>query len=233
MIAQPELAGKVSPPLDDLLLELYCQLDDRLPAQRLGRPQATTDAELLTLAVAQILLDCPAERVWLRRAGRRLGHLFPRLPSRSQYNKRLRQLGPALTQAIAILAAGHPAAAQRVLLIDSTPLPAAASVPTVQRSELAGSATHGFSVSHTRWYWGFKLILAAAPDGFPLAFELVPANRSEQDARWRSRGRSPARPASAGSTPQATRRPGPDSDGSDRSGRPADPARSTASGEPA
>ncbi len=42
--------------------------------------------------VAQMLLQCPSDRVFLRRARRRLGHLFPYLPSQSRYNERCRAL---------------------------------------------------------------------------------------------------------------------------------------------
>lgn len=168
--------------LDDLLIELYCLLDDALPPQHLGRPRETGDAELLCLAVAQMLLDCPRERAWLRRAGARLGHLFPRLPSREQYNRRLRRLGPGLARALALLWELHPDAASSFLLTDTTPVPAGTSIPTLHRSDLAGSATIGYSSSHSRFYWGYKLILLTGPEGMPLGFDLVPANTSDQTA---------------------------------------------------
>ena len=48
------------PDLDDLLLALYVFVDDSLPKRRgRGAPPRTTDAEIICLAVAQALLDCP------------------------------------------------------------------------------------------------------------------------------------------------------------------------------
>ncbi len=55
-----------------------------------------TDAELITLAIAQVFLDCPSERRFLRFARQRLGHLFPYLPGQPAYNRRLRKLAPAI-----------------------------------------------------------------------------------------------------------------------------------------
>ena len=48
---------------------------------------------MIRLAVAQVLLDGPSERRFLRVAARRLGHLFPVLLGQSGYKKRVRRLG--------------------------------------------------------------------------------------------------------------------------------------------
>jgi hypothetical protein len=55
-----------------------------------GRDPAVTDAELLCLAVAQVLLRDHDEHHWLRAAPSRVGHLFPRLLSQPTANRRLR-----------------------------------------------------------------------------------------------------------------------------------------------
>jgi len=172
----------IAPSLDDLLVELYVILDDELPAQTRGRPRETTDAELCCLAVAQALLGYVKERRFLRAAPRRLGHFFPLLPSRSQYNKRLKTLGPALCRALELLAERHPSTLDKLRLLDTTPIPCGQSRQTALRSALRGSAAYGYCAAHSRFYWGFKLALLLAPDGFPVAFELVPANTSEPDA---------------------------------------------------
>ena len=83
--------------LDTLLIGLYVLADEILPRRRRARrrPQIT-DAELVCLAVAQILLDIPSERRFLRFAMCRLGHLFPYLPKQPGYNKRMRALAPQI-----------------------------------------------------------------------------------------------------------------------------------------
>ena len=68
--------------LDALLTALYVLVDDFLPARGgPGRRPMLTDAELITLAIAQVFLDCPSERRFLRFARQRLGHLFPTCPA--------------------------------------------------------------------------------------------------------------------------------------------------------
>ena len=151
--------------LDTLLTALYVELTDRIiPARGFtrggpgGRP-AVTDAELACIAVAQVLLRCDGERHWLRTAPRLIGHLFPRLLAQSEYSTRLRQLAPLLEAALRWLADATPATAETLRLMDATPVPCGQSVITAKRSDLFGYAGYGYCASHSRWYWGCKLLL--------------------------------------------------------------------------
>jgi hypothetical protein len=69
--------------LDTLLTALYVELTDCImPSLGFtrsgpGKPPEVTDAELVCLAVAQVLLRYDDERHWLRAARARVGHLFP------------------------------------------------------------------------------------------------------------------------------------------------------------
>jgi hypothetical protein len=171
----------VSADLDALLISLYVLIDDLLPARRrFGRPPRITDSEVICLAVAQVLLDCPNETRFLRLARRRLGHLFPYIPGQSGFNKRLRGLAPQLLEAIGLLAKLSPSFCDRIRLLDSTPVPCAASRETVRRSALAGLASYGYCRSHHRYFWGFRLYLLCTPDGMPIGFELAAANAPER-----------------------------------------------------
>ena len=167
--------------LDDLLTALYVLADEILPRRRRARrrPQIT-DAELVCLAVAQILLDIPSERRFLRFAMFRLGHLFPYLPQQPGYNKRMRALAPQIVRLLNAIAFCSPSWCDNVRLLDSTPVPCAASRETVKRSEFAGYAAYGWCASHSRYFWGFRLYLLCASDGMPIAFELAPANAPER-----------------------------------------------------
>jgi Transposase DDE domain len=168
--------------LDSLLTALYVLVDDFLPARRgAGRRPKITDAELITLAVAQILLDCHSERRFLRLARGRLGHLFPYIPKQPGYNKRIRALAPRICLIINHLARVSPSFGDRLRLLDSTPVPCGASRQTVKRSELAGWAAYGYCASHSRFFWGLRLYLLCAPDGMPVYFALAPANDPERE----------------------------------------------------
>jgi hypothetical protein len=73
-----------------------------------------------------------------------------------------------------------PSFGDRLWLLDGTPIPCGQSRETARRSELAGYAAYGWSRSHSRHYWGFRLVLVCAPDGMPIGFELAAANVSER-----------------------------------------------------
>jgi len=168
--------------LDDLLTALYVLADEILPRRpRARRRPQITDAELVCLAVAQILLDCPSERRFVRLAMVRLSHLFPYLPRQPGYNKRMRALAPQIVRLLNAIAFCSPSWCDNLRLLDSTPVPCGASRETVKRSDFAGHAAYGYCASHSRYFWGFRLYLLCAADGMPIAFELAAANAPERD----------------------------------------------------
>ena len=171
--------------LDTLCIAVYCAACSLFPAPsgpRRGRPQLTTDNELLCLMVAQMLLGHPSDRRFLAVARRRLAHLFPSLPSQSRYNERCRALAPKLVTLWRAIAYELPGFHDSLSLVDTTPLPCGQSVATVNRSELAPWCGFGYSAAHSRFYWGMRLVLWCGPDGCIRDFELVPANAGEREA---------------------------------------------------
>lgn len=174
--------------LDALLIALYVELEDRVLPQvgwsrdhLPGRKPPLSDAELLCLAVAQQLLGFASERRWIRYAARHLGGMFPNLPGQSGYGKRLRAQGGLIAAVITELARDTASWHDQLRLLDSTPLPCAASRETVKRSDLAGHAGYGYCASHSRFFWGFRLYLIAAPDGMPIIWGLANPKIGERE----------------------------------------------------
>ena len=171
--------------LDTLLTALYVEIDDHVIAsgrRGRGQPKKLSDAELVCLAVAQVLLGARSEHHWLRMCYTRLGHLFPYLPHQPGYHKRLKAAAPLLAAAIDHLARQAPSWWDQVRLIDATPVPCGTSRETVKRSELAGWASYGYCAAHSRYYWGLKLYLLTTPDGMPVAWCLASPARGEREA---------------------------------------------------
>jgi hypothetical protein len=162
--------------LDTLLIALYVELTDHIiPAlgwarRGPGRPPLVTDAEVVCLAVAQALLRYHDERHWLRAAPGRVGHLFPRLLKQSEYNARLKQVAPLMEAALRWVAEHTPGSAELLRLMDATPVGCGQSRTTTERSNLFGWAGTGYEPSHSRWYWGVKLMLMTTPDGTVTGF---------------------------------------------------------------
>ena len=189
--------------LDTLLTALYVELTDRIiplcgfTRRGPGRPPEVTDAELACLAVAQVLLRFDDERRWLRAAPRLVGGLFPRLLAQGEYNQRLRNLAPLMEAALRWLADATPATAEQLRLMDATPIPCGQSAVTAKRSGLYGHAGYGYCPSHSRWYWGTKLLLICTCDGTVTGFSLAnPKLAGERDQARQTLERQPAnRPA--------------------------------------
>jgi hypothetical protein len=175
--------------LDTLLIALYVELTDRIipslgrPRGRLGRPPEVTDAELVCLAVAQVLLRHDDERHWLRAAPARIGHLFPRLLGQSEYDDRLKAAAPLMEAALRWLAGQTPGSAELLRLMDATPVACGQSVIPARRSDLFGYAGYGYCPSHSRWYWGGKLLLIVTCEGTVTGFALAnPKLAGEREA---------------------------------------------------
>jgi hypothetical protein len=189
--------------LDTLLIALYVELVDRIiPATRTrrrgpGRPPLVTDAELVCLAVAQVLLRYNDEHHWLRAAASRVGHLFPRLLGQSEYNARLKTAAPLMQAALRWLADHTPGSAEPLRLMDATPVGCGQSKTTAGRSNLFGWAGYGYESAHSRWYWGVKLLLITTVDGTVTGFGLAnPKLLGEREQTRQILTRQPAnRPA--------------------------------------
>src|SRR5512132_2122159 len=137
--------------LDTLLIALYVELVDRIiPAcgtrrRGPGRPPVVTDAELVCLAGAQVLLRYHQEHHWLRAAPSRVGHLFPRLLGQSEYNQPLKDAAPLMEAALRWLAEHTPA--RRSCWDCWTARRSAAASPRSPPSALTCSATPATAMS--------------------------------------------------------------------------------------
>lgn len=180
--------------LDTLCTYVYCTADDLLPARPGNARRRITDAEVVTLCVAQAITGCSSDRRFLAYARKNLRHLFPEIPAQAGYHKRRRRLAEVLEWLLEVFASKSPGFRDDLLLIDSTPVECARSRETVMRSALSDLADYGYCASHTRYFWGFRLHLIAAPDGTPRALCLTSPKRDEREvglellARCRRRG---------------------------------------------
>ena len=199
--------------LDTLAVALYVRIDDTLRDRpdlvpwrpKVGIAPKLSDAELLTLAVLQVLLGFDEEARWARHARKHLAHLFPYVPGQAGYNKRLRKSTSMLATMIRLLGRDTDVWNDDTWLIDSTPVECGRSRPTAKRSNLAGWAGYGYCASHSRFFWGLRLHLVATPAGLPVTFALTNPKIDERDVAldmfddegvWvlrRPRGRRPNR----------------------------------------
>lgn len=167
--------------LDLLCISVYCTADDLLPEPARNARRKLSDAEVVTLCVAQVLMGIPSDRRFLRAARRQLGHLFPYLPGQDALHKRRARLAETIEWLVGVFAERSPGRHDDLVLLDSTPVECGRSLETARRSQLAEIAGYGYSRSHSRWFWGMRLHLACAADGTPRAAALVAADRPERE----------------------------------------------------
>jgi hypothetical protein len=167
--------------LDTLCTVVYCTADDLLPEKAGNARRSVTDAEVVTLCVAQAIMGIPSDRRFLKVARKRLAHLFPTLPGQPGYFKRRRRLADTIEWLLGIFASQSPGFEDDLLLIDSTPVECARSRETAKRSQLGDAADYGYCVSHSRFFWGFRLHAIFAPDGTPRALALTSPKRDERE----------------------------------------------------
>ena len=166
--------------LDLLLLVVYCIADDFLPKRAGNARRRVTDAEIVTLCVAQAIMGIPSDPRFIAVAGKRLRHLFPTIPTRDAFHKRRIRLSGQMEALIAHLARQSPGFFDDLLLVDSTPVECARSRETVKRGgssslsdALTDAADYGYCASHSRHFFGFRLHALFAPDGTPRALALT------------------------------------------------------------
>jgi hypothetical protein len=145
--------------LDTLCIAVYVTADDLLTAPKANDRRMLTDAEVVTLAVAQVVMSLPSDRRFLAVARRRLSHLFPRLPDQSGYFKRRLALREAFDWLCGVFVAQSPGFYDDLVLLDSTPVECGRSLETTRRSRLAECAGYGWSRSHSRFFRGMRLHL--------------------------------------------------------------------------
>jgi hypothetical protein len=182
--------------LDLLLTSVFCTADDLLPERKKNARRRLTDAEVVTLCVAQSIMGIGSDARFVRVAFKRLGHLFPALTRRSGFHKRRDRLAGAIEAMSATFAGRSPGYNDDLLLVDSTPVECARSRETVKRGgssslgdALSDAADYGYCASHSRWFWGFRLHTLMAPDGTPRAMALTSPKEGEREVCLRLLGR--------------------------------------------
>jgi hypothetical protein len=174
--------------LDLLLTAVFCTADDLLPEGRRNARRRLTDAEVVTLCVAQSIMGVGSDARFVRIACKRLRHLFPALTKRSAFHKRRDRLTETIEAMTATFAAKSPGFHDDLLLADSTPVECARSRQTVKRAgsnslggALSDAADYGYCASHSRWFWGLRLHTLMAPDGTPRAMALTSPKEGERE----------------------------------------------------
>lgn len=177
--------------VDTFLTTLYVTVDEYDKAGQLPPAPATrgpaaslSRSEVITLALFGQWAQFASERAFYRYAERHLRPAFPRLPHRSQFNRLLRQVAPALAAVGLRLASALEAALGGTggrwafEVLDTTGVPTR-NAQRRGRGWLAGQADLGYC-ARVGYYTGFHLLTAVAPVGVLTGLGFGPASSKDQ-----------------------------------------------------
>jgi hypothetical protein len=167
---------------ETFLTTLYVMVDDfchTLPPEPHPGPQAgLSRSEVLTLALFARFRRFASERDFYRFADRHLRSAFPKLPTRSWYNRLVRGVRPLLERLAVQAAAQLGAGASPFEALDRAPAPTR-NVKRRGRGWLAGQADLGLS-KRLGFFHGFGVLLSVHPEGAITGYGFGPASAKDQ-----------------------------------------------------
>jgi len=183
--------------LDDLVIALYCVVDELLgPDPAVGSRAASPGCRMPSSSAWPSPRSCWAATA--STAGCGSATAASATWSLSAQPARLSQAAAA-----GPLAAGtgggppggpDPSVHDTLRLLDATAVPCAASGQTVKRSALRGWADYGWCPSHSGWSWGLKLSVVTTADGSPVAWCLASPTLGEREVAMALLDRASLRP---------------------------------------
>ncbi len=176
-------------PLADLFVHVYVQIDDGLKSgaipvpQRPGPEPACSDAEVLTIATVRHLLGRRSESGFLAEVRREWGAYFPRLPHRSEFNRRVRWWWGAFELWRQQRLAAVPEDAWQQMDTTTLPVKHPSRVRGPDQWFGPGGLRAGFGrdAAHGEWFYGFRLGLRTdLGSRLVRAWEIAPAAVDER-----------------------------------------------------
>ena len=144
-----------------------------------GPASEFSDSEVMTLAIVAELVEMDEEKAFLEYVRRNHSALFPKLPHRTRYNRRRRQLTGAVNEIRRRVLCCLPVDLAAYWLIDSLPVPVVAFHRAPQTQHWLGWADFGRVASKKQTIFGFKLHFLVTQQGFIVDFVLAAASHHD------------------------------------------------------
>ena len=175
---------------EDFILLVYTIIDDLykqfVPASVSQRRNVNTakmsDSEIITLSICGELVGTDSENAWYSFVKRNYRHLFPKLCSRTRFNRTRRALLQVTELLRQKLIQSSPIPSSRYFIIDSFPLPVCRfGRARFCHSFRADGANYGRCPSKKETYFGFKVHALITLEGYITAFEITPASVDDRE----------------------------------------------------
>lgn len=172
---------------DTFLIGLYLIVDDWLKElghcyirPEGGAPPALSDAEMLTLILAQQFVFAPwSERRWLAHNGYRAW--FPALQDQSAYNRRARNLSGVLAALRVTFAQDLLADLPPEAVVDGTPIHVRHWRRYGRHYLALPEADLGYCAAKREYFYGYRLVALVTLGGVVIDYSLLPASGDERD----------------------------------------------------
>ncbi len=175
---------------EDFILIVYTIVDDlyqqAVPVFVSQRRNVDTgkmsDSEIITLSICGELTGTDSEKTWYSFVKSNYRHLFPRLCSRTRFNRTRRALLQATELLRQQLVQSFPIPISRYFVIDSFPLPVCKFGRACYcRSFRTEGTNYGKGPSKKETYFGFKVHALITLEGYISAFEITPASVDDRE----------------------------------------------------
>ena len=175
---------------EDFILLVYTIIDDLyhqfVPSSVSQRRNVDTakmsDSEIITLSICGELAWIDSENAWYSFVKRNYRHLFPRLCSRTRFNRTRRALLQVTELLRQKLTHSFTIPTSRYFVIDSFPLPVCKfGRARYCRSFRVDGANYGKCPSKKETYFGFKVHALITIEGYITAFEITPASVDDRE----------------------------------------------------
>lgn len=175
---------------EDFILLVYTIIDDLyhqfVPTSVSQRRNVDTakmsDSEIITLSICGELAGIDSENAWYSFVKRNYRHLFPRLCSRTRFNRTRRALLQVTELLRQKLTHSFPIPTSRYFVIDSFPLPVCKfGRARYCRSFRVDGANYGKCPSKKETYFDFKVHALITIEGYITAFEITPASADDRE----------------------------------------------------
>jgi hypothetical protein len=178
--------------VDDLLLAVYCFLDDTLPALLLprgirrlrgrGPAPALTDAEALTILIVGEWLGCGTDASIWRHAEMYWRAAFPEMPHRTNFVRQVANLWCVVEWLWQHLLSELGALGQELYIGDSFPLVSCGFTRAPMRHRFVEEGSYGYCASKKMKYFGLKGHLLLDARGIIVGVLLTAANGSDRES---------------------------------------------------
>ncbi len=175
---------------EDFMITVYVIIDDLYhqfaPPDVINRRHVSdarlSDSEIITISICGELAGIDSENAWFSFVKRNYRHLFPKLCSRSRFNRTRRALLQTTELLRQKMISVFPVPFSKYFVIDSFPL----AVCKFGRARYCHSfrgygADYGKCPSKKETYFGYKVHALITLEGYITAFEITPASTDDRD----------------------------------------------------